>query len=121
MPSDSITFQKLNHSSGAGFNDPGNAADGARAGTKSLDGLNVLIAIGNLAEDNVLAVEPAGDNSSDEELGAIAFGEYISPVIRPGERGKSEETHVLAPALAMERRPGLVCFTWKFSSANFSP
>lgn len=28
------------------------------------------------------------------------------------------EPLVLGPALAMERRPGLVCFNWKFSSAN---
>ena len=36
---------------------------------------------------------------------------------RPCTRG----TYVLGPALAMERRPGRVCFLEKFSSANFSP
>ena len=30
-------------------------------------------------------------------------------------------TYVLGPALAIERRPGFVCFSLKFSSANFSP
>jgi hypothetical protein len=30
-------------------------------------------------------------------------------------------TYVFLPALAMESRPGLSCFSWKFSSANFSP
>ena len=29
--------------------------------------------------------------------------------------------YVLGPALAIERRPGFVCFSLKFSSANFSP
>jgi hypothetical protein len=30
-------------------------------------------------------------------------------------------TYVFGPALAIERRNGLLCFSWKFSSANFSP
>ncbi len=34
---------------------------------------------------------------------------------------KNWEPLVLGPALAMLRRKGLVCFNWKFSSANFSP
>jgi len=34
---------------------------------------------------------------------------------------KNWEPLVLGPALAMERRPGLVCLNLKFSSANFSP
>ena len=28
---------------------------------------------------------------------------------------------VLGPALAMERMPGPVCLSWKFSSANLAP
>lgn len=81
----------------------------------------MLIALGNLTEDNVLAVEPAGDNSSDEELGAVAVGEWISSAMQTDGRGQWDVTHVLGPALAMESRPGLVCLIWKFSSANFSP
>jgi len=34
---------------------------------------------------------------------------------------KNWEPLVCAPALAMERRPGLVCLRWKFSSSNRSP
>lgn len=32
-----------------------------------------------------------------------------------------EETYVLGPALAIERKPGSVCLSLKFSSGNFSP
>jgi hypothetical protein len=68
----------------------------------------------------VLAVEPAGDDGGDEELGAVAARECVSgwlwkAVLRAGC------AYVLGPALAMDRSPGLVCFFWKFSSANFSP
>jgi hypothetical protein len=48
--------------------------DGAAAGTgslKSLDNVKRLL-VGNLAEDDVAAVEPGGDNGGDEELGAVA-------------------------------------------------
>ena len=31
------------------------------------------------------------------------------------------EAHVLGPAFAIDKSPGLVCFSLKFSSANFSP
>ena len=34
---------------------------------------------------------------------------------------KNCEPLVLGPALAMDRVPGPVCFSWKFSSANFCP
>ena len=47
--------------------------DRATAATKGLDLLNGLprLLIGNLAEDNMLAIEPRGDNGGDEELGAV--------------------------------------------------
>jgi len=32
----------------------------------------VLVAVGDLAEDDVLAIEPAGLDGGDEELGAVA-------------------------------------------------
>jgi hypothetical protein len=48
-------------------------AAAAAAGLNSLDDLVRLdIAIRNAAEDDVLAVEPRGDDGSDEELGAVA-------------------------------------------------
>ena len=34
---------------------------------------------------------------------------------------KNWDPLVLGPAFAMESMPGPVCFSWKFSSANFSP
>jgi len=34
--------------------------------------------ISHLAEDDMLAIEPAGDNSSDEELRAIAVEGIVS-------------------------------------------
>ena len=50
--------------------------DGTGVAAGSLDRLdNALrldVVIGNLAEDDVLAVEPGGDDGGDEELGAVA-------------------------------------------------
>jgi hypothetical protein len=34
---------------------------------------------------------------------------------------KNWEPLVLGPALAMDSTPAPVCFSWKFSSGNFSP
>lgn len=49
-------------------------ADGAGGGTESLDLLDNVqgLSISDLAEDDVLAIEPRGDNGGDEELGAVA-------------------------------------------------
>jgi hypothetical protein len=46
----------------------------ARSGSgslKSLDNIQGLL-ISDLAEDDVLTIEPAGDNGGDEELGTVA-------------------------------------------------
>ena len=54
----------------------GDVAPGlAAAGAESLDSLDVLHAliVRNLAEDDVLAIEPASDNGGDEELGTVAI------------------------------------------------
>ena len=72
--------------------------------------------IEDLAEDDVLPIEPAGDNCGDEELGAVARW-----IVSYEAFMKQQMAYVLGPALAMERSPGLVCFLAKFSSANFSP
>jgi hypothetical protein len=66
----------------------------------------------------MLAVEPAGDNGGDEKLGTVAAEGVVSSC---KAWTSYKTTYVLGPALAMERRPGLLCFNWKFSSANFSP
>jgi hypothetical protein len=52
----------------------GSGADGAGRGAKGLKLLHDLHGgvISNLAEDDVLAIEPRGDNGGDEELGAVA-------------------------------------------------
>jgi hypothetical protein len=44
--------------------------------TGSLDGLDhsERLVVSDLAEDDVLAIEPAGDDGGDEELGAVAVG-----------------------------------------------
>jgi hypothetical protein len=54
-------------------------ADGAGGGTESLDLLHDLhgLLIGNLTEDDVLAIEPRGDNGGDEELGAVGVGTSV--------------------------------------------
>jgi hypothetical protein len=98
-------------------NDLGGTADGTRAGTELLDVLDNIVSAGDLAEDNVLAVEPASLHGGDEELGAVAIYS-ISDIPFVDREG---EAYVLGPALAMDRRP---TFSWrilKFSSANFSP
>ena len=50
--------------------------DGTAAATAGLDRLDDLVrldvAVGDTAEDDVLAVEPRGDDGGDEELGAVA-------------------------------------------------
>jgi hypothetical protein len=91
--------------------------DGARVATASLDRLDDALAlrVGDLAEDDVLVVEPRRHNGGDEELGAVA---------NVGQRSSTQVwqlSYVLGPALAMDRRKGSLCFSWKFSSANFSP
>lgn len=52
--------------------------DGTAAAAAGLNGLDDLvrldIAVRDAAEDDVLAIEPRGDDSGDEELGAVAAG-----------------------------------------------
>lgn len=67
-----IIFSGLEHLSRAAVDDLGRAVDGTGARTEPLDSRNVLVAVRDLSEDDVLAVEPAGLHGSDEELGAVA-------------------------------------------------
>lgn len=48
--------------------------EGTAGGAASLDGLDDVdgLLVSNLAEDDVAAVEPRGDDGGDEELGAVA-------------------------------------------------
>ena len=60
--------------------------DGARVGTTSLNGadnfVRLLVAGDDFTEDDVLAIQPRGDDGGDEELGAIAGeGGNISSMI----------------------------------------
>ena len=67
--------------------------------------LDDVHALNDLAEHNVLAVEPRGNHSGDEEL----YGERLSGAkLGTGDKVHTWEPLVLGPAFAMERRPGLV-------------
>ena len=46
-------------------------AGAGASGLESLDNVHGLL-ISNLAEDDVLAIQPGGDDGGDEELGAVA-------------------------------------------------
>jgi len=62
----------------AGLDDGGGflVLDGAGVAAAGLDGLDdalrLDIIVGNLAEDDVLAVQPGGNDGGDEELRAVA-------------------------------------------------
>ena len=105
-------------------NDGNRSAQLAGLTAQGLDLLDDLEGVGvsNLAEDDVLAVQPRGDDGGDEELRSVAIQLSVRCLhtIQLGKvRGR--ETYVLGPALAMDKRPGFSCFKAKFSSANFSP
>jgi hypothetical protein len=53
--------------------------DGAGRRANSLEGLDNLhgLLISDLAEDDVAAIEPRGDNGGDEELGAVGVGTSV--------------------------------------------
>lgn len=95
--------------------------DGTASGTGSLKSLDNVerVLVSDLAEDDVAAVEPRGNNGGDEELRTVAVKWPISDMMRV--RMPWRVAYVLGPALAMDSRPGRSCFSWKFSSANFSP
>jgi hypothetical protein len=75
-----------------------------------------VVALENLAEDDVAAIEPACDDSGDEELAAIRV--LSSLVVSICIAGSLEIPY---PELAMLRRPLRVCLSLKFSSGNFWP
>lgn len=48
-----------------------------RVGTVTLDLLDEVGTRGDLTEDDVLAVEPRGDNGGDEKLGSVGVGSSV--------------------------------------------
>jgi hypothetical protein len=56
-----------------------------RVGTEGLNLLNEIGALGDFTEHNVLAVQPGGDNGSDEELRTVGVG----PGVGHGEEERS--------------------------------
>lgn len=57
--------------------------DIARVGTKALNFLDndKGVPVGNLTEDNMVAVQPGGIDSGDEELRAVAMGLLVDSKI----------------------------------------
>jgi len=59
---------------------------GPAASPDLLDGLDHVHALHNLAEHDMLAVEPWGRHGADEELGAVAVGPAVGHGQHPGSR-----------------------------------
>lgn len=99
----------------------------ARLGGRVLNLLHDVVALEDLAEDDVTTIEPTGIRVLANVLRCkrslpylscrrcFATYEVTTVVI------KNWEPLVSLPALAMERTPFLVCLSLKFSSSNFSP
>jgi hypothetical protein len=47
-------------------------------GTLSLDLPDEVLSLGDLTEDDVLAVQPGGNDGGDEELGSVGVGSSVS-------------------------------------------
>jgi len=68
----------------------------AAATAVALDLLDDIHPLDNLTKNNVLAVEPAGHDGGDEELGAVAVGKCVSLVINTGGRVDDRSLRVRA-------------------------
>ena len=78
------SFYMKNDLGGAALCD-GDAATGLAAGrTLGLNLLDNVQTINDLAKDDVLAVEPRGDNGGDEELRAVGVGASIGHAEQEG-------------------------------------
>jgi hypothetical protein len=64
-------------------------------------------------KDNVSTIEPGGDNGGDEKLEMTQLDNEFT---FNTASYLTCEPLVFFPAFAIERRPGLVCLSWKFSS-----
>jgi len=67
----------------------------------------------HLSKDNVLSVQPGGDNGRDEELGPCELD-----LLCVSESRQTCEPLVLGPALAIDKSPGRLCLSLKFSSTG---
>lgn len=79
--------------------------------SKGFNLLHDIHAFCHFPKDNVLAVQPRGDNGYDEELTSCE-----PDLWRTHESRQTCEPLVLGPALAIDRSPGLLCSNSKFSS-----
>lgn len=59
-------------------------------GTLSLDLSDEVLALGDLTEDDVLVVQPRGDDGGDEELGSVGVGSSV---------GHGEQEGLVVPQL----------------------
>lgn len=89
----------------------------ARALRDVLDRLDDIVALEDLAEDDVATVEPAGDDGGDEELGAWRKSVTVRNLNVP----RCDIPLVSLPLLAMLKSPLRVCLSLKFSSGNLAP
>jgi hypothetical protein len=62
----------------------------SRVGTEALDLLDKVLALGDLTKDNVLAVQPRGNDGGDEELGSVGVGSSV---------GHGEQERLVVPEL----------------------
>lgn len=82
-----------------------------------LDLLDDVVALEDLAEDDMTAVEPAGDDGGDEELRAWRKSTTVQRLTAL----QCDLPLVSLPLLAMLKRPLRVCLSLKFSSGNLAP
>lgn len=83
-------------------------------GSETFDGLDNFHSFDNSSEDDVLVVEPFGLDGAQEELRSIGVGSSVGLISQ-----KLNKKNKLK--ITMDRTPGPVCFSLKFSSGNFSP
>lgn len=97
----------------------------ARLGLDVLDLLHDVVALENLTEDDMTAVQPTvgasalvrllpSSSHNKKKRREMTYG--VTTVVM-----KNWEPLVSLPALAIERRPFLECLSLKFSSGNVSP
>lgn len=85
-----------------------------------LDLLDNVVALEDLAKDNVLAIQPATNTSCQLRAWGAQWAEFDAYLVMAVVM-KNCEPLVSLPALAMDRRPFLVCLSLKFSSGKRSP
>lgn len=82
----------------------------AASGLDRLDNPEGLL-VSNLTEDDVLAIEPRGDDGSDEELGAVGVGAGIGHGEEAG-LGVSELEVLILELLAVDRLAASALLRW---------